>query len=96
MLLTDSYRFATIRDVAKKTVAEPVVSELAAEGYPPLMLADDMCRLLRVSLNTLYARIKAGEVPGFTRTGTGKGSRYEWRRSDVEKWWKHRRLQRTA
>ena len=72
--------------------------ELAAEGFPMTMLVADMCRLLNVHENTLYARIKAGQVPAFQRVGTGKRPRYEWRRSDVECWWANQRryLRRSA
>ncbi len=43
-------------------------------------------------------RIKAGQVPAFQRTGTGKGVRYEWYRPDVERWIANQRrtLRRSA
>lgn len=64
-----------------------MAGELAAEGYPLVMLASDLCRLLRIHENTLYRRIRSGDVPAFQRTGSGRRSRYEWKRADVERWW---------
>lgn len=66
-------------------------SILKAEGFPLVMLKADMCRLLHCHENTLYRRIKAGQVPAYERIGDGPKARYEWRRPDVERWWLHRR-----
>ena len=65
--------------------------DLAAEGYPPLLLAADLCRVLRIHENTLYRRIKAGSVPSWRTSGTGRRVRYEWLRADVERWLTHQR-----
>ena len=56
--------------------------DLKAEGYGITLHAKDLCRVLNCTLNSLYARIDAGQVPRFTRFGR----RYEWRRHDVETW----------
>lgn len=65
---------------------------LKDEGYPPVMLVADMCRLMRRHENTLYRLIATGQVPKYQRTGIGQGrARYEWNRDDVETWLTHRR-----
>lgn len=62
------------------------MSDLAAEGYPLVMLVSDLCRLLRIHENTLYLRIKSGrDVPPWTRTAGTRG-RYEWNRAAVQRW----------
>lgn len=61
-------------------------SELAADGYPFVLLKADLCRLLRIHPNTLYQRIAIGDVPAYRRVGTGPRARYEWLRPDVERW----------
>jgi DNA-binding XRE family transcriptional regulator len=48
-----------------------MTGELAAEGFPMTMLVADMCRLLNCHENTLYARIKAGQVPAYARARVG-------------------------
>lgn len=65
-------------------------SELANAGYPLVMKVPDLCRLLGCHENTLYARIKAGNVPPWER-GTGRRARYEWYRPHVETWLANRR-----
>lgn len=60
--------------------------DLKAEGYPLVMLAVDLCRLMHWHPNTLYNRVKAGQAPAYTRVGSGKGARYEWLRPQVEAW----------
>lgn len=61
----------------------PPAVDLKAEGYPFVMLAADLRELLRISENTLYARIKTGvDVPAWDRSGR----RYVWKRPDVERW----------
>ena len=66
--------------------AEGASAFLAADGYPVVMLAEDLARLLRVHRDTLYDWIKAGKVPKYRRVGTGPKARYEWLRFDVERW----------
>jgi len=61
-------------------------SELAADGWPFVLLQADMCRLLRVHRSELYRRIRAGEVPAYRRIGSGPRARYEWLRPNVERW----------
>lgn len=67
-----------------------MTGQLADLGFPLTMRAADMCRLLSVHRDTLYDRIRAGDVPAFRRSGQGPKARYEWRRPDVERWWLHR------
>lgn len=65
---------------------------LQDDGYPPVMLTTDLCRLFRISENTLYRRIKVGQVPAYRRIGIGPSrARYEWNRDDVETWLCNRR-----
>lgn len=63
---------------------------LATDGYPVVMLTADLCRLLRIHVNTLYKQIERGQVPAYTKVGVGKRARYEWYRADVEKWLQQR------
>lgn len=65
-------------------------SLLKAEGYPLVMKAADLCRLLACHENTLYRRIEAGDVPAYRRTGRGPRAHYEWLRPNVERWLLHR------
>lgn len=67
------------------------MSILADEGYPLLMHSEHLCRLLGIHPNTLLKRIQSGQVPAFTRVGTGQRARYEWYRPQVERWLEHRK-----
>lgn len=72
------------------------VDQLAAEGYPRTMLQADLCRLLNCHANTLYKRIKAGDVPAYVRVGSGPKARYEWDRTVVASWYARRAQSRRA
>ena len=60
---------------------------LKDDGYPPVLLMADLCRVLRLHENTVYRRIAVGQVPAYRRLGR----RYEWDRDDVQTWLCNRR-----
>jgi hypothetical protein len=72
----------------KEAFAESI---LKAEGYPLVMRKEHLCRLLDIHENTLYHRIKSGDVPAYRRVGHGPKARYEWLRPHVETWLLHRK-----
>ena len=42
---------------------------LGLEGYPPLLTADDVAKLLRVTRKAVYAMVERGQIPGVKRYG---------------------------
>ena len=77
-------RVSAIEALAKRaqTASEPRVTERAPIEEGPVMTVPELATLLRVRPHTIYAAIRAGEIPGAKRVG--RLLRID--RASVERW----------
>lgn len=65
-------------------------SDEAGEGAE-IISVREACRFLNVHRNTLYKLIREGEIPAFRLM---RGSRWRFRKNDLEEWLEDRRARR--